>query len=106
MSPEQTGTAQTHRSLQRNVLLFVPQVAAPATTRPRGRGDGVAGRALFAGEVGGLSGQVGAGLAGIVVELHQAEDQICRHQLEDVRRVCDHVSVTREANVHTAEEKN
>lgn len=56
------------------------------------------GRALFAGAVGGVGGQVGARLAGVVVELHQAEDQICRHQLEVVRRVCDHVSVVTETN--------
>lgn len=61
----------------------------------------MAGRALFAGEAGGLSRQVGAGLAGVVVELHQAEDQVCRHQLEVVRRVSDHVSVTRETSVRT-----
>lgn len=89
-----------HGSLQRNVLLLVPRVAAPAASRPRGRGDGVAARALFAGEAGGLSGQVGAGLAGVVVELHQAEDQICRHQLEVVRRVRDHVSATTGNRLH------
>ncbi len=39
-------------------------------------------------------------MAGVVVELHQAEDQICRHQLEAIRRIRDHVSVSRGTNIH------
>lgn len=81
---------KVHRMLQRNVLLFVSTAAA---TRPGGEGDGVGGRALFTRAVGGVSGQVAAGLTGVVVELHQAEDEICRHQLKSIRWVCDHVSV-------------
>lgn len=57
------------------------------------------GWALLAGAVGGVSGQVAARMAGVVVELHQAEDQICRHQLEAIRRIRDHVSATRETNI-------
>lgn len=36
-------------------------------------------------------GQVRPGLARVVVELHEAEDQVGGHELELVRRVCDHV---------------
>lgn len=36
-------------------------------------------------------GQARPGLACVVVELHEAEDQVGGHQLELVRRVRDHV---------------
>lgn len=36
-------------------------------------------------------GQARPGLACVVVELHEAEDQVGGHELELVRRVCDHV---------------
>lgn len=51
------------------------------------------GGALFAGGMGGVRGvgQARPGLARVVVELHEAEDQVGGHELELVRRVCDHV---------------
>lgn len=51
------------------------------------------GGALFAGRMGGVRGvgQARPGLARVVVELHEAEDQVGGHELELVRRVCDHV---------------
>lgn len=51
------------------------------------------GGALFAGGMGGVRGvgQARPGLAGVVVELHEAEDQVGGHELELVRRVRDHV---------------
>lgn len=51
------------------------------------------GGALFAGGMGGVRGvgQARPGLACVVVELHEAEDQVGGHQLELVRRVRDHV---------------
>lgn len=53
------------------------------------------GGALFAGGMGGVRGvgQARPGLACVVVELHEAEDQVGGHQLELVRRVRDHVPV-------------
>ena len=76
-------------------LLFVPRLptlAAPVLSTA-GVGDGVDGRALFAGRMGGMGGvgEAGPGLARIVVELHEAEDQVGGHQLKVVRRVGDHV---------------
>ena len=76
-------------------LLFVaglPTLAA-AVLSTAGVGDGVDGRALFAGRMGGMGGvgEAGPGLARIVVELHQAEDQVGGHQLKVVWRVRDNV---------------
>lgn len=58
----------------------------------RGR-DGVNGGALFAGGMGGVGrvGQACPGLACIVVELHEAEDQVCGHELKLIRWVRDHI---------------
>lgn len=36
-------------------------------------------------------GEAGPGLAGVVVKLHQAEDQVCGHELKLVRRVGDDI---------------
>lgn len=36
-------------------------------------------------------GEAGPGLAGVVVKLHQAEDQVCRHELKLVRGVGDDI---------------
>lgn len=51
------------------------------------------GRALFAGGMGGVRGvgQAGPGLARVVIKLHQAEDQVCGHQLKLVRRIGDDI---------------
>lgn len=40
--------------------------------------------------------EAGPGLARVVVELHQAEDQVRGHQLEGVRRVGDDVPAEKE----------
>lgn len=52
------------------------------------------GGALFAGGMRGVGrvGQACSGLARVVVKLHEAEDQVCGHQLKLIRWVCDHVS--------------
>lgn len=79
-------------------LRFVPQLARLGAVGPVGQLGGVEGGALLAGGVGGVGGRVGgmgqagARLARVVVKLHQAEDQVGRHQLERVRRVGYHVS--------------
>lgn len=38
-------------------------------------------------------GQARSGLARVVVELHQTEDQVRGHHLKLIRRVCDDISV-------------
>ena len=77
-----------------HVLLFVAGLPGlTAAVLPVGRRDGVDGGALFAGGMGGVGrvGQACPGLACVVVELHEAEDQVCGHQLELVRWVRDHI---------------
>lgn len=77
-----------------HVLLFfagLPGLTA-AVLPVRGR-DGVNGGTLFAGGMGGVGrvGQACPGLACIVVELHEAEDQVCGHELKLIRWVRDHI---------------
>lgn len=82
------------RDARGHVLLFVAGLAGlAAAVLPVGGRDGVDGGALFAGGMGGVRGvgQARPGLARVVVELHEAEDQVGGHELELVRRVCDHV---------------
>lgn len=51
------------------------------------------GGALFAGGMGGMGrvGQARPRLSRVVVELHQAEDEVCGHELKLIRRVRDHI---------------
>lgn len=77
-----------------HVLLFVAGLPGlSAAVLPIGGRDRVDGGALFAGGMGGVRGvgQARPGLACVVVELHEAEDQVGGHELELVRRVRDHV---------------
>lgn len=77
------------------VLLFIAGLPAlTAAVLPAGGRDGVDGRALFARGMGGMGrvGQACPGLACVVVELHEAEDQVCGHQLKLIWWVCDHIS--------------
>lgn len=81
-----------------HVLLLVaglPTLAAAVL--PVGRWDGVNGGALFAGGMGGMGrvGQTRPRLSRVVVELHQAEDQVCGHELKLIRRVRDHIPAAR-----------
>lgn len=71
------------RALGGDVLLFVSGVSAPVAV---GFGDGVDGGAFFAGGMGRMRRvrEAGSGLACVVVELHQAEDQVRGHQLKRV----------------------
>lgn len=63
-----------------------------------GFGDGVDGGAFFAGGMRRMRGvrEAGPRLAGVVVELHQAEDQVRGHQLEGVRGIGDDIPAERE----------
>lgn len=82
--------------MQSVLLLFVTGFACfAAAVLSVGGGDGVDGRALLAGRMGGMRGvgQTRSGLARVVIELHQTEDQVRGHQLELIRRVCDDISV-------------
>lgn len=71
-----------------------------AAVLPAGGGDGVDGRALFARGMGGMGGvgQACPGLACVVVKLHEAEDQVCGHQLKLIWGICDYISA-QEINV-------
>lgn len=85
---------RTH-DVKAHVLLFVSGFPGfTAAVLPVGGWDRVDGRALLAGGMRGVGrvGQAGPRLARVVVELHEAEDQVCGHQLELVRWVGDHVS--------------
>lgn len=77
-----------------HVLLFVSGLPGLGSVLSVCRGrDGVHGGTLLAGGLGrvGGMGEAGPGLAGVVVELHQAEDQVCRHELKLVRGVGDDI---------------
>lgn len=49
-------------------------------------------------------GEAGPGLAGVVVKLHQAEDQVCWHELKLVWRVGDDVPGQGRQRGHTQED--
>lgn len=36
-------------------------------------------------------GEAGTRLAGVVVKLHQAKDEVCGHHLKFIRRICNNV---------------
>lgn len=79
--------------------MFVTGLAGlAAAVLPVRRWDGVDGRALFTGGMGGVGrvGQTCPGLSCVVVELHEAEDQVCGNQLKLVRWVCDDITAKRE----------
>lgn len=81
-----------------HLLLFVTTLPSfAAAVLPVGGRDGVDRGALFAGGMGrvGRVGQACPRLACIVIELHEAEDQVCGHKLKFIRWVRDHVSVRR-----------
>lgn len=61
--------------------MLVSGVSAPVAV---GFGDGVDGGAFFAGGMRGVRGvrEAGPRLAGVVVELHQAEDQVRGHKFK------------------------
>ncbi len=83
-----------------HVLLFVAGLPGlTAAVLPVGGRDGVDGGALFAGGMGGVGrvGQACPGLACVVVKLHEAEDQVCGHELKLIRWVRDHIPA-RETN--------
>lgn len=77
-----------------DLLLFVPRVPALDAVGAVGGRDRVDGRALLAGGMGRVRRvrQAGARLAGVVVKLHQAEDEVRGHQLEAVRGIGDDVA--------------
>lgn len=75
-----------------HLLLFVPRVSALDAVGAVGRRHRVDGRALLAGGMGRVR-QAGARLAGVVVKLHQAEDEVRGHQLEPVRGIGDDIPV-------------
>lgn len=77
-------------SVNRVFFLFISASVAVDAVRRR---DRVHRRALFTGGMGRMwgVGQTGPGLACVVVELHQAEDQVWGHQLKGVRRIRDDI---------------
>lgn len=75
-----------------HLLLFVPRVSALDAVGAVGHRHRVDGRALLAGGMGRVR-QAGARLAGVVVKLHQAEDEVRGHQLEPVRGIGDDIPV-------------
>ena len=82
-----------------HVLLFVAGLPGLSAAVLSARGwDGVNGGALFAGGMGGVGrvGQACPRLACIVVELHEAEDQVCGHELKLIRWVRDHIPARRQ----------
>lgn len=91
--------AETPQDTGVHLLLFVAGFPGlTAAVLPVGGWDGVDGGALFAGGMGGVGrvGQACSGLARVVVELHEAEDQVCGHQLELVRWIRDHISAQKQ----------
>lgn len=76
----------SQRALEGHILLFVPAFVAVGAV---GGWDRVDRGALFAGGMGRMwgVGEAGPRLAGVVVKLHQAEDQVRGHQLKRVRRI-------------------
>lgn len=86
--------------------MFVPWVPAFGAVGAVGGRDGVDGGALFAGGMRRVRGvrEAGPRQAGVVVELHQAENQVGGHQLECVRRVSYDVPGERERERETSSE--
>lgn len=85
---------KTPQDMWVNVLLFVAGFPGlTAAVLPVRGWDGVNRGALFAGGMGGVGrmGQACPGLACIVVKLHEAEDQVCGHELKLIRWVRDHI---------------
>lgn len=93
-----TQWEQVHvsKSIFLHILLFFPWIPGLGAIRSVCCWwDGVNWWALLAGRIGGMGGmrKTGPRLASIVVKLHQTEDQVCRHKLKFIWRVCDNVTV-------------
>lgn len=90
------------KSILLHILLFFPGIPGLGAVRSVCCWwDGVSWWALLAGRIGGMGGmrKTGPGLASVVVELHQTEDQVCRHKLKLIRWVCDNITAKKEGRM-------